>query len=72
MVNVDAQVGQSSAEDVNDEARCDFAIAEVFRAVMADNLDQVLTQFELNGLHLTRILLHSERYKVKHRLVFQD
>ena len=72
LVHMDAQVGHGCAEHVYDEARCNLAIAEVGRAIVAYNLHQVLAQFQLNRLHLTRVLLHSKRHKIEHRLVFED
>ena len=69
---MNCQVSQRRAEHIDNKARSGLAITEACRTVVRDHLDQVVTHLKLHCLDLTRVLLHPERNKVEHSLIFED
>ena len=69
---VNREVCQCCAKYIDDEAWSGLALPKVSRAVVSDDLDQFMTHLQLDCPSLARILLHTEGYKVEHRLVFED
>jgi len=72
MMCMNGQVSKCSAQDVEDEARGWFSIAEVGGAEVEDYLHEITAHLYEDLLHLVRVDLHSEGYEVKHSFVLQN